>query len=100
MDVQGRPEVYNRRQSRAVSSGVEIEGDGMPENPTAELTPEENLALLTDAVWKQMGGHTDECPPEKIPTFRQLDDLISTTAWGAEARDGVLPSLGKGGERM
>ena len=59
----------------------------MPENPTAELTPEENLALLTDAVWKQMGGHTEECPPEKMTTFRQLDDLISTTAWGAEARD-------------
>ena len=51
-----------------------------------ELSPEQNLALLTDAVWRQMGGHTDQCPPEKIPTFRQLDDLISTTAWGEDAR--------------
>ena len=27
------------------------------------------------------------CPDEKYPTFRQLDDLISTTAWGSEARE-------------
>ena len=59
----------------------------MPTRLTEELSPEQNLALLADAVWRQMGGHTDECPPEKIPTFRQLDDLISTTAWGTEARD-------------
>ena len=52
-----------------------------------ELSPGQNLALLTDAVWRQMGGHTDQCPSEKVPTFRQLDDLISTTAWGTEARD-------------
>ena len=51
-----------------------------------ELSPEENLALLTQAVWEQVGGHTDQCPPEKVPTFRQLDDLINTTAWGVEAR--------------
>ena len=53
---------------------------------TKELSPEENLALLTQAVWRQLGGHTDQCPPEKIPTFRQLDDLINTTAWGNKAR--------------
>ena len=52
-----------------------------------ELSPEENLALLTQAVWEQMGGRADQCPSEKVPTFRQLDDLISTTAWGAEARE-------------
>ncbi len=51
-----------------------------------ELSPEQNLALLTDAVWRQMGGHTDQCPSEKVPTFSQLDDLISTTAWGEDAR--------------
>ena len=51
-----------------------------------ELSPEQSLALLTDAVWRQMGGHTGQCPPEKIPTFRQLDDLIATTAWGEDAR--------------
>ena len=59
----------------------------MATRPAEELSPEENLALLTQAVWEQMGGHTDQCPPDKIPTFRQLDDLISTTAWGAEARE-------------
>ena len=59
----------------------------MATRPAEELSPEENLALLTQAVWEQMGGHTDQCPPDKIPTFRQLDDLISTTAWGAEARN-------------
>ena len=45
-------------------------------------TPEESLALLTDAVWKAYGNEGD-CPPEKIPTFSQLDDLITTTAWGS-----------------
>ena len=50
-----------------------------------ERTPEESLKLLTDAVWKAYGNE-GECPPEKIPTFSQLDDLITTTAWGAEAR--------------
>ena len=58
---------------------------------TEELSPEENLALLTEAVWEQLGGHTDQCAPEKIPTFRQIDDLISTTAWGAEAREEFFP---------
>ncbi len=58
----------------------------MATRPAEELSPEENLALLTQAVWEQMGGHTDQCPPDKIPTFRQLDDLINTTAWGDEAR--------------
>ena len=52
-----------------------------------ELSPKENLALLTQAVWEQMGGNDSPCPTDKIPTFRQLDDLISTTAWGAEARE-------------
>ena len=51
-----------------------------------DLTSEEALRLLTIAVWKA-DGNDSECPPERIPTFRQLDDLISTTAWGAEARE-------------
>ena len=50
-----------------------------------ERTPEESLQLLTDAVWKAYGNEGD-CPPEKYLEFRQLDDLISTTAWGDEAR--------------
>ena len=47
-----------------------------------DLTSEESLRLLTLAVWND-----SDCPPEKVPTFRQLDDLISTTAWGTGARD-------------
>ena len=44
------------------------------------------LRGLTQAVW-QAGGNDGQCPPEKFPTFRQLDDLITTTAWGSEARE-------------
>ena len=51
-----------------------------------ERTPEESLKLLTESVWKAYGGE-GHCPPDKYPEFRQLDDLISTTAWGTEARD-------------
>ena len=51
-----------------------------------QLSNEEFLVSFTDAVWRQMGGNDSPCPPEKVPTFRQLDDLISTTAWGEEAR--------------
>ena len=50
-----------------------------------ELTGEESLKLLTEAVWKAHGNEGD-CPPEKYLEFRQLDDLISTTAWGDDAR--------------
>ena len=67
----------------------------MATRPAEELSPEENLALLTQAIWEQMGGHTDQCPPDKIPTFRQLDDLISTTAWGAEARFETTPEMAR-----
>ena len=49
-------------------------------------TSEESLKLLTDAVW-QTTGNGGECPPERYPAFRQLDDLITTTAWGTEARE-------------
>ena len=52
-----------------------------------DLTSEEVLRLLTLAVWKANDANDGDCPPEKIPTFRQIDDLISTTAWGAEARN-------------
>ena len=33
------------------------------------------------------GGNDGECPPDKFPSFRQLDDLITTTAWGSKARE-------------
>ena len=51
-----------------------------------DMSSEDALVLLTKAVWETNGNEGD-CPPEKIPTFRQLDDLISTTAWGADARE-------------
>ena len=44
------------------------------------------LNLLTQAVWKA-DGNDGLCPPDKFPTFRQLDELITTTAWGSEARE-------------
>ena len=49
-------------------------------------TSQESLRLLTEAVWKA-NGNGGACPPDKYPTFRQLDDLITTTAWGSEARE-------------
>ena len=52
-----------------------------------DLTSEESLRLLALAVWNQDEDSDGECPREKIPTFRQLDDLISTTAWGEDARN-------------
>ena len=52
----------------------------------SDLTSEKALRLLADAVWKTYASEGD-CPPDKYPEFRQLDDLISTTAWGTEARD-------------
>ena len=51
-----------------------------------DLTSEEALRLLTVAVWNTNDDNDGDCPPEKVPTFRQLDDLISTTAWGEDAR--------------
>ena len=51
-----------------------------------DLTSEEVLRLLTLAVWKANDANDGDCPPERIPTFRQLDDLISTTAWGEDDR--------------
>ena len=53
---------------------------------TAPKTSKEELRLLTVAVWGANGNEGD-CPREKMPTFRQLDDLISITAWGTEARE-------------
>ena len=49
-------------------------------------TINDELGLLTEAVW-EAAGNSGDCPPYKYPEFRQLDDLISTTAWGTEARE-------------
>ena len=49
-------------------------------------TSQDSLKMLTDAVWRSTGNE-GACPPDKYPTFRQLDDLITTTAWGSEARE-------------
>ena len=38
------------------------------------------------SIRKANDANDGDCPPERIPTFRQLDDLISTTAWGEDAR--------------
>ena len=51
-----------------------------------DSTIKDSLRLLTIAVWNNYGSGGD-CPPDKYPEFRQLDDLIFTTAWGTEARD-------------
>ena len=50
------------------------------------LSSEESLHLLARAVWKAAEDSDGVCPEDKIPAFRQLDDLISTTAWGEDAR--------------
>ena len=58
----------------------------MTSDRDSSLTPERALAELTQMVWEIRGGHTDRCPPEQIPTFSQLDNLITATAWAADAR--------------
>ena len=58
----------------------------MTSDRDTRLTPERALAELTQGVWEIKGGHTDRCPPEQIPTFSQLDDVITATAWAADAR--------------
>ena len=58
----------------------------MTSDRDTRLTPETILAELTQMVWEIKGGHTDRCPPEQIPTFSQLDDVITATAWAAAAR--------------
>ena len=52
----------------------------MTSDRDTRLTPEAILAELTQMVWEIKGGHTDRCPPEQIPTFNQLDDVITATA--------------------
>ena len=47
---------------------------------------QQSLKLLADAVW-QSDGNEESCPPNRLPSFRQLDDLITTTAWGSDARE-------------
>ena len=59
----------------------------MTSDRDTELTPEKGLAYLTQFVWEELGGHTDVCPPDMIPTYSQLDEVIATTAWATDARD-------------
>ena len=58
----------------------------MTSDSTLRLSPEKSLAELTQAVWEQRGGHTDSVPPELVPTFSHLDEVITATAWAADAR--------------
>ena len=60
-------------------------GDSNSESP-APHDNQASLRLLTEAVWKHH-GNDGNCPPDKYPSFRQLDELITTTAWGSEARE-------------
>ena len=50
------------------------------------MSSQSSMNMLTEAVWKS-NGNEGSCPLEKYPTFRQLDNLITTTAWGLEARE-------------
>ena len=52
-----------------------------------QITDKQQLPQFTDFAWRIMGGDNSPCPPERIPTYRQLDDPISTTAWGTETRE-------------
>ena len=55
------------------------------ETPVAQSS-QRSLRMLARAVWN--ANHDGEpCPDDKYPTFRQLEDLITTTAWGSEARE-------------
>ncbi len=47
---------------------------------------QEALRSLAEAVWRS-NGQDGDFPPDRCPTFRQLDNLITTTAWGSEARE-------------
>ena len=55
------------------------------ENP-AKRSSQSGLRLLTSSVWR-VGDNEGPCPNDKYPTFRQLEDLITTTAWGSDARE-------------
>ena len=44
------------------------------------------LRQLTQAVWR-VNANEGPCPDDKYPSFSKLDDLITTTAWGNEARE-------------
>ena len=55
------------------------------ETPAAQSS-QRSLRMLARAVWNANHGG-EPCPDDKHPVFRQLEDLITTTAWGSEARD-------------
>ncbi len=65
---------YNEKPGNANSGGI-VKHDS-----------QSSLRMLSEAVWKRQGNDSP-CPDEKYPSFRQLDDLITTTAWGSEARE-------------
>ena len=83
----GELKAYRRTRGNTPAPRQGQGGDCMVIEQKDRPSDDEYLALLTDAVWRKLGGNESPCPPEKLPTFRQIDDLISTTAWGAEARN-------------
>ena len=70
------------------SNGTSIDSatQGEPARRVQPNSSHRALMGLTQAVWSARGDE-GECPPDKYPSFRQLDDLITTTAWGSEARE-------------
>ena len=48
------------------------------------------LAVLASSVWSILGKQTDALPPSMLPTYEDLDDLLSTTAWGDVGREKFL----------
>ena len=71
-----------------ISIGGTMQGDSSRSAAARRKSDSSQDALvgLSRAVWSA-NGDGGNCPPDKFPTFRQLDDLITTTAWGSEARE-------------
>ena len=86
----GLPEIgLSSNNIEALADIIGVKGKFMTHSNSGSTSPRtsaEGLRVLTDAVWKA-AGNDGECPPDMLPTFRQLDALIGTTAWGSEARD-------------
>ena len=56
------------------------------ESGWGKRSSQDELRQLTQAVWR-VNDNEGTCPDDKYPSFSQLDDLITTTAWGNEARE-------------
>ena len=83
---------HGRSGSMAHDNGISIGGTMQGDSSRSAAarrksdSSQDALVGLSRAVWSA-NGDGGNCPPDKFPTFRQLDDLITTTAWGSEARE-------------